>query len=246
MPYRLRDRERYTGQMGLITRLDLVTPDPVVYSIVGAGTRQSTFENEYTVERYPAGYDYGSTFASDLKFAIRNEPLDLAILKLTFEACDPFELEAWIRTEPAGQFSRRAWFLYELLTQKRLNLSDARRSIKNVPVLDPGKHVTIRGRPSRRHRVTDNLLGTPRLCPSIRRTRKLDELIATSLNEEVRTLISSCDPAILARAVSYLYTKETKSSYAIEGEQVSMSRAERSSTHCGRLKASILQIGAPM
>lgn len=226
MPHRLRDGERYTGQKGLIDRFRLEVPRPYVTSIVGAGTRQTRFDFGYAVEHYPAAYDYGSTFVADLKFALRREPIDLTILEAVFQACRRQEVEEWVRSEPASIFSRRAWFLYEFLTGQYLNVPDA-AAVKSIPALDPGLHITIRGTPSTRHRVTDNLLGTPKFCPVIRRTRRLDELMQTLLLEEVNSLVADCDPAILTRAVHYLYTKETKSSYAIEGEQVTPSRAER-------------------
>jgi hypothetical protein len=52
-------------------------------------------------------------------------------------------------------------------------------------------------------------------------------MMRTDIGAEVANLVAVTDPDILARAVSYFYTKETKSSYAIEGEQVSPLRAER-------------------
>jgi hypothetical protein len=48
-----------------------------------------------------------------------------------------------------------------------------------------------------------------------------------ALAEEESAIVNSCDPAILARAVHYLFTKETKSSFAIEGEAPSKDRTER-------------------
>ena len=47
------------------------------------------------------------------------------------------------------------------------------------------------------------------------------------LAQEANAIVKSCDPAILARAVHYLFTKETKSSFAIEGEAPSKDRTER-------------------
>jgi Fic family protein len=47
------------------------------------------------------------------------------------------------------------------------------------------------------------------------------------LAEEANAIVKGCDPAILARAVHYLFTKETKSSFAIEGEEPSKDRTER-------------------
>jgi Fic family protein len=47
------------------------------------------------------------------------------------------------------------------------------------------------------------------------------------LAQEARAIVNSCDPAVLARAVHYLFTKETKSSFAIEGEAPTKDRTER-------------------
>jgi len=50
---------------------------------------------------------------------------------------------------------------------------------------------------------------------------------SSGLDLEAKSLVESCEPTILARAVHYLYTKETKSSFAIEGEVPSAKRTER-------------------
>jgi len=47
------------------------------------------------------------------------------------------------------------------------------------------------------------------------------------LAKEAKSLVESCEPGILARAVNYLYTKETKSSFAIEGETAKPDLATR-------------------
>ena len=44
---------------------------------------------------------------------------------------------------------------------------------------------------------------------------------------EARALAARYDPITLARAVSYLYTKETRSSFAIEGETLTPARTDR-------------------
>ena len=51
--------------------------------------------------------------------------------------------------------------------------------------------------------------------------------MASGLDLEAKSLVESCEPSILARAIQYLYTKETKSSFAIEGEVPSAKRTER-------------------
>ena len=40
-------------------------------------------------------------------------------------------------------------------------------------------------------------------------------------------LVQGCDPQILTKAINYLYTKETRETFALEGEVASGSKAER-------------------
>ena len=137
----------------------------------------------------------------------------------------PDALAGWVRAEPTGAYARRAWFLYEHLIGRTLDLPPA--AGKYSPALDPAKHVTGAPRNSPRHRVVDNLLGSARLCPTVRRTERLNQHLASHLDEQARAVVEPYDPALIARATSYLYTKETRSSFAIEGETPSASRAER-------------------
>ncbi len=229
MPHRLNEGERYTGQAGLIHRLGLKVPWPFVLSIVGAGTRRSVVEARREIERYAAGYDYGDTAVGDLKFALRYEPTDLRVLNAAFARIEPQALTGWIESEPTGAFSRRAWFLYEYLTGQRLPLPDS-RPVKYVPALDPEKHIVLpddAARKSHRHRVLDNLLGTPAFCPTVRRTARLAELMATPIADEAMRLVEGCDPGTLRRAIQYLFTKETRSSFEIEDEPIDDTKAAR-------------------
>ena len=114
-------------------------------------------------------------------------------------------LEEWIRQEPTGTCVRRAWF-YETLTGKLLDADDvAPTGYTNI--LDPKLHVTGPVRRVRRQRVNNNLLGDNTYCPLIRRTDALNHAMASGLDLEAKSLVESCEPTILARAVHYLYPK---------------------------------------
>ena len=227
MPDRLQAGERYTGAAGLKQRLGLNTPDPVVISIVGAGEKMQVVEPTRTINRYRAKQDYGDSAVMDLKFALRYEPVDLCILRLAFEKIDKNELADWIKGEPNGAYARRAWFFYEWLTNDQLPVPDA--SIGNyVPALDAETHIVLpQGVRSKRHRVIDNLLGAPALCPMVRKTRKIADLQASGIQAEAANFIQNCDPQTLARAIQYLHTKETKGTFELEKETASGSKAER-------------------
>ena len=163
---------------------------------------------------------------SHLKFALKHEPLDLGIVYEAFQAIGPAPLEAWLREEPTGSFSRRAWFLYEFLLGQKLDAEDA-RSGNYVMALDETRHFGAAPRNSARHRVRDNLLGNRELCPVLRRTPKLEAMQRVELSAEAIGLTAQYAPETLARAVNFLYKKETRSSFAIEGETPSKNREER-------------------
>ncbi len=214
------------GQSALIARLGLQVPDPAVKSVVGPGARRTTVINGRTLEKYTQVYAPEDSLVGHLKFALRYEPLELGILSAAFRAAGPQELERWARSEPTGTYARRAWFLYEWLTGKTLDLPDA-GLVAYTAALDAKLHITATGLPSRRHKVTDNILGVPGFAPTVRRTKRIEEFQAEAINREAQLLIAGCDQDVLRRAVSYLYTKETKSSFAIENEVATGQRAER-------------------
>jgi hypothetical protein len=139
---------------------------------------------------------------------------------------DPGLAEGWVQSEPTGAYARRAWFLWEWLTGRSLALPDA-GPVAYADALDPEFHMTAKAKPSRRHRINDNIPGVPGCAPMVRRTQRIDALRAQGIDAEARALVESCDPTVLARAVRYLYTKETKSSFGIEREAATGQRAER-------------------
>jgi Fic family protein len=150
----------------------------------------------------------------------------LDIYLAIFQAVEVRQLEDWVQSEPTSIFARRAWYLYELLMERRLHISDLIPS-GYIDLLDRTIHVTGPRRLIRRQRINDNLLGNRSYSPLVRRTDTLKAFMEKGLVEEASAIVRGCDPVILARAVHYLFTKETKSSFAIEGEAPGKDRTER-------------------
>ena len=215
-----------TGQAGLREALGLKRPAPAVRSVVGPGVRRTVIDHAQVLERYPPSYLSETSIIGHLRFALKNEPLDLGLLAAAFDRIDPSLVEAWVQGEPTGAYARRAWFLWEWLTGRPLALPDS-GPVAYAEALDPRLHLTAKPKPSRRHRVNDNIPGVPGYAPMVRRTKKIEALQAQGIDAEARALVAGCDPTLLARAVGYLYTKETKSSFAIEREAATGQRAER-------------------
>ncbi|MDD2704953.1 MAG: Fic family protein [Acidocella sp.] len=222
----LNDGTAPLGYAWLRRELDLAVPAPAVESYVIQGARRTEIRGRHIIEFYPRQYATESMVTSHLRFALRHEPVDIGVLVAALKALKPTDIEAWVRAEPTGGFSRRTWFFYETFTGRTLDLEDARTG-NYVEALDPDRHIVASRRNSPRHRVIDNLLGGVGLCPIVRRSPRLVDQMGLHVDAEARALIETYDPVILARAVNYLYTKETRSSFAIEGETPSASRTDR-------------------
>lgn len=215
------------GQAWLRRTFRLKLPPAAVESYSVAGIRRTELHGWRTLEFYPrSAYPVEPTLAAQMRFALRYEPLDPATIAAAMRALDPTELTGWVRQAPISAYARRAWFLYETFTGRLLDLPDASTG-KYVPALDPDRHVTAPRRNSPRHRVIDNLLGDQGFWLVVRRTPRLLGQMAQDLLVEARTLVGQQDPVTLARAINYLYTKETRSSFAIEGETPSPNRLTR-------------------
>ena len=207
-------------------QLGLAVPRPAVASYVVAGARRTETDGPRTIELFPGRYATEDSVVDHLRFTLRHEAFDLGVLVAALRRIEPAVIEEWVRQQPTGAFSRRTWFLYETFTGRTLDLEDARAG-NYVGALDPRRHVAGAYRNSRRHRVTDNLPGGPGLCPIVRSTAKLRAAMESGLDQEARSLTESTDPGVLVRALSYLYTKETRSSFALEGETPGARRSRR-------------------
>ncbi|PAQ09074.1 Fic family protein [Mesorhizobium temperatum] len=166
------------------------------------------------------------TLEGHLTFALKYEGLDLAVLKRLFLETGPAAIEALVRKSPTGSYARRIWFLYEWLKGTRLDLPDATAG-RYVPVVDPGLQWAAQEKTAPRHRVKDNLPGTPDFCPLVFRTEVLDQFIGLDLPRRAQDIIADVSRDLLARTAAFLLLKDSRSSYAIEGERPPQDRIQR-------------------
>lgn len=194
-------------------------------SLAEVSARQRARIGRTVDERFPRSYEPGDDDFDHLVFALKYDGVDLAVLGRIFRVIDRDALARRIGARPTSKYGRRIFFLFELLTGERLPLDDLTRGA-HVPLLDPAEYFVAEGITSPRHRVVDNLLGDAGFCPIVRRSEALVGASARDLGARAREITSAIDPLLLARATAYLYTKETRSSFAIEREEPG-SRIER-------------------
>ena len=214
---------RPAGYAALIAAFGLRAPAPD--ELIAIGERH-TFRHEGRWRILTPRYQPADTTVGHLEFALRYQGVDLAILNALFQVLEPAEIEAWVRTEPTGQYARRIWFLYEWLTGRRLDLPDAPRA-PYAPVLDPRQQYATAGETVTRYRVRNNLPGTPAFCPLVRRTQTLDALLGHDLAGEAAGIVRRTAPDLMARAAAFLLLEDSKASYVIEGERPPQDRIQR-------------------
>ncbi|MGM0633230.1 MAG: Fic family protein [Pseudomonadota bacterium] len=181
------------------------------------------------IQLFESRYQPDNSLPGHLQFALRYEGLNLQVLRMLFDRIDSRALCDWISGSPASAYARRVCFLYEWLTGSELPIdSPVSAKARYVDALDTdrqfGSGVVTR---DNRFRVNDNLPGTREFCPLVRRTDFLETMVARDLRRRTLETLGRYDEDLLRRAAAFLYLKETRSSFEVEREKPSASRAQR-------------------
>jgi hypothetical protein len=167
----------------------------------------------------------GEEFGDHLSFALRHEEMDLLVLKRVFAAVPEEAVVAFVRSAPKGAPNRRAWFLYEFLTGRILDIPEVAGAA--IDLLDEEAYFTATPRLSRRQKVRDNLLGTPAFCPVIRRTKILNDYVQRQLGQKAGEIVGRTGAYVVSRAASFMLLADSRASFEIEGERPPRGRLER-------------------
>lgn len=211
------------GYAALIDAYNLAVPLP--RSLSAIGERHKFFEQDGWVIHGPS-YAPAATLEGHLTFALKYEGLELAVLKRLFIAVRADAIEAIVQAKPTGSYARRIWFLYEWLLGEKLSLPDA-KSGRYVDVVHPTMQYTVKGQVSSRHRVKNNLPGTPAFCPMVYQSKRLEKFIDMDLGAMAQQVVADVPQDVLMRAAAFLLLEDSKASYAIEGERPPRNRLQR-------------------
>jgi hypothetical protein len=204
----------------------------VASGIKGRDLRQQGDQLRLLVE---PKYQPDDTLEGHLQFALRYEGVNLQVLALLFDPASSHAADVqqalvhWLQASPGSRYARRACFLHEWLSGSQLPLEDpVSERAGYIPVLDT-RHQFARepGKKSARFRVIDNLPGTSAFCPLVRKSDYLEQMVAKDIRGLTGEALAGYDEALLRRAASWLYLKETQSSFELESEKPSASKAQR-------------------
>ena len=211
------------GYAALIGAFSLRVPLPRTLSAIGE--RHRVFE-EAGWRIYSPPYAPRASLQGHLTFALKHEGLDLAVLRRLFAATGPEPVESIVKAKPTSIYARQTWFLYEWFTGCRLDLPNAEQG-RYPLVVNPDRQFAVRPKTSPRHRVKNNLPGTPEFCPLVFRTETLDRFASMQLQARARDAVASVPKDLLSRTAAFLLLKDSRSSFAIEGEHPPHGRLQR-------------------
>ncbi|WP_242443581.1 Fic family protein [Sphingobium sp. LB126] len=213
-----------SGYAALISRYDLSLPlPPRLAAIAERHHPVSTDDWTLLTPRHQAE----PTLAGQLVFALKWEGIDLGVLAQLFAVLGADPVRDLILATPTGAFARRIWYLYEWLTSTELDIPDPGK-VKAVSIVDTDLQFGLdHGVASARHKVVDNLPGSPAFCPMVRRTPRLEEAGTKHLDQIARQEVGRIRADLVSRAAAFLLLNDSKSSFAIEGERPSGTRAIR-------------------
>ncbi len=219
------------GYAALIERYDLQVVIPQRLTAITLRYRKSEGDQWLLLSRRSLIED---TLASHLTTALKWEGVNLGVLAALFKAVDPSDLVDFITEHPKSGYGRRVWFLYEWLTGHTLPISDLGKT-RAINVLDPAKQFCLtKGELSARHRVLNNLPGTPSFCPLVLRSEVLERYDFASLRESIHAVRDRIHPDVLGRAAAFLELKDSRASFHIEGDAAPANRIQRWGQAIGR------------
>lgn len=224
------------GSAWLTQRYALQLAQPLtVVSEVGS-RRQTQAGKGVRKERHVEAMRPEPTLKGHLNFHLKHEEPNLEFLLRLFHACEPGALTTWFQEEPTGQYSRRACFLYEWLTGRQLATEGASQggyvdALNGDAIVVASSDKSVN---SRRWRVRDNMPGTPAFCPLVRRTPEAAAAMALDVPSLVRELSSEFGEEVIMKSAVWMTLRESKSSFAIEGEADRGDRIQRFASVLGR------------
>lgn len=212
------------GYGAILKSYSLQTPIPDILALISKKHKQYKTEEwmVFTPRHMPE-----NSLIGHLTFALKYEGIELGLLKELFKKLDVKEINKLIAEEPTGQYSRKIWFLYEWLMNIRLDLPDLATSnyidLVNEKLQYGCRDIEI----SKRHRIRNNLPGVRDFCPMIRKTTSLEQYILLDLLQQMKNIVGKIHSDVMARTAAFLLLKDSKASYAIEGEKPPQNRAQR-------------------
>lgn len=213
------------GYARLIKKYNLKCILPARTAIIDTAIKGRVDSDE--ILKFEPKYRPEDNLIDDLQFALSYEGVNLQVLHFLFKENVKAPIQSWLIELPESKYTRQIGFLYEWLTNDYLDSNVSAKS-SYVPLLDEKLQFGIsNGEKNQKFRVINNLPGNQNFCPIVRKTTFLKEIVNKNLKLRTQETLAKYNPDLLRRAAAYLYLKETQSSFEVEREKPSPTKAQR-------------------
>jgi hypothetical protein len=210
---------RPAGYAWLWKEFNLQAPLREVQAVSSLAIREKVRLEEGVIVRHTRDWPSDSDPMKHVDFALRREHVDLTLLKLAFDAIGKKAITEHVEANPFSVGARRTWFLYEWLNGEQLDLPDMTNGKYSYALDRRDCYTTTGSGLSKRHRIIDNMPGTPEFCPIARRSDYLDA--TTAFGGRARKVafdVAGNDRNLIQRAAAHLVLADSRASFEIEGE----------------------------
>jgi hypothetical protein len=213
------------GYARLINKYNLVCISPTRTAVIDTSVKGRVDSED--ILKFESKYRPEDNLSGDLQFALRYEGINLQVLHFLFKENVKEHIQRWLNQQPESKYARQIAFLFEWLTNDTLD-STVPTKASYVPLLDEKLQFGISdGEKTQKFRVINNLPGNQKFCPLVRKNSFLKKIIEKDLKQRTQETLAKYDPDLLRRAAAYLYLKETQSSFEVEREKPSPTKAQR-------------------
>jgi Fic family protein len=162
---------------------------------------------------------------SHLLFALKHEGINLQLLSQALRKIPAKDMLAAITESPTGAYIRIACFLWEAFNKQELKGAPTVTGVA-ANLFDPKKYITGPSIRNAKWRVDFNGLGSLDYCVTVERTECINSLLESNILQRANEFLSELGTTASDRAMSWAYLSETKSSFEIEHETPSATKAE--------------------
>lgn len=181
-------------------------------------TRIEKTETQLSIPKHAAPKANASILDHAL-FALKHEPLQLAILHEAMKLVGIEEVGLALADQPTSANLRRAAFIWEKANNKVIPLDGTTTGGNYVDMFDSNDYYTGEvWEKSTRLRVNFNGIGPYSYCPVVQRDAALEEAGSQTLASLKTWATNPRNQEILERVMNWAYLSETRDSYAIENE----------------------------
>ena len=167
-------------------------------SYIGSTNKTELSSTNTIIQTFKSKYDVKSdTPLSHLEFALKYDDLDLAFIKEVFSALGHQTILDYIKTNPNRKYHRIIGYLYEFTGGPPLDVEVTTTNYEDI--LNSTHYVTGDIVKNAKWKINDNLLGTKKYCPIIRRTAELSELLDWDIEKAIEHLKHEYSPEIFTK-----------------------------------------------